>query len=318
MRFAHPAIPIVLAAVLIDTIGFGIVLPVLPQLIVELGDVSLTEATRIAGYMLVVYALMHFFAGPVIGRLGDRFGRRPVMIVALAAFSIDYALMAGAPTIGWLFLGRAIAGIAGAVYAPASAVIADTSPPERRSQSYGYLAAAFGLGFIIGPAIGGLLGELGPRAPFYAAAGFGAINALVIALFLPETLPPENRRPFSWRSANVFGAFAPLARHAVAIPLLVAWFLWQVAHQIYPAIWAFWTKLAFQWSEAAIGASLAFSGLLMATVQLVLTGRIVGRIGEPRAIALGLGCARSVSPPMPSSRPTGWSSSSWRLPRCRG
>lgn len=279
-----------LGALLIDSIGFGIVIPVLPQLLLELGAADFAEATRIAGYMLVVYAGTQFFAGPVIGRLGDRFGRRPVLLASLAAFTVDYALMAVAPTIAWLFLGRAVAGVAGAVYAPASAVIADTVPPDQRGQAFGYLGAAFGLGFILGPAIGGLLGELGPRAPFYAVVVLGALNVLAIALFLPETLRAEHRRPFSWRGANLFGSFAPLAAHRIAIPLLVAWFLWQLAHQIYPASWAFWAKLEYRWSEAMIGASLAVSGLSMATVQIVLTGRFIARLGEQRTIVVGL-CA---------------------------
>src|SRR6187551_188585 len=190
MRFHHRAVPIVLAALLIDSIGFGIVLPVLPRLIVALAHVTVSEATRIGGYMLVAYAGTQFFAGPVLGNLGDRFGRRRVLLLSMVAFSIDYGLMALAPTIAWLFLGRAVAGIAGASYAPANAVLADVTPPDKRGATFGLMGAAFGLGFILGPAIGGLLAGFGTRAPFIAAASIAALNALWMAFWLPETLPP--------------------------------------------------------------------------------------------------------------------------------
>ena len=288
MQFAHRAVPIVLAAVTIDTIGFGIVLPVLPQLITELGEVDYAQATRIAGYMLVLYAATQFFAGPIMGRLGDRFGRRPVLIASLTAFTIDYGLMAIAPTLGWLFLGRAIAGVAGAVYGPATAVIADVTPPEKRGATFGLISAGFGIGFILGPAIGGLLGQIGPRAPFIAVAVLGMLNVIAMALFLPESLATENRRPFVLREANILGSFRPLAAHRIAYPLIGAWFLHQLAHIIYPATWAFWTKLQYQWSEALIGASLAVSGAAMAVVQIFGTGRAIARFGEQRTIVIGL------------------------------
>src|SRR3954468_7524676 len=170
MRFHHPAVPIVLAVLLIDSIGFGIVLPVLPGLVVHLAQVTLPQATRIAGYMLVAYAGMQFLAGPVMGNLGDRFGRRPVLLACVLAFTIDYGLMAAAPTIGWLFVGRLIAGIAGASYGPANAVLADVTAPEERAKVFGLMGAAFGGGFILGPALGGLISNFGTRAPFIAAA----------------------------------------------------------------------------------------------------------------------------------------------------
>jgi len=178
MRFHHPAIPIVLTILLLDSIGFGIVLPVLPGLIEHLGRVSLPEATRIAGYMLVAYAVAQFFAGPVLGNLGDRFGRRPILLFSAVAFAFDYLLMAAAPTLGWLFVGRAIAGAAGATYGPANAVLADVTPPEKRGATFGLMGAAFGLGFILGPAVGGLLSGLGTRAPFIVAAALAGANSL--------------------------------------------------------------------------------------------------------------------------------------------
>ena len=283
------AIPIVLTAVLIDTIGFGIVLPVLPALLGHIGHVRLADATRISGYLIAVFALTQFFAGPVLGNLSDRFGRRPVLIASMLAFAIDYALMALAPTIAWLFVGRAIAGITGAVYAPANAVLADVTAPEQRGRVYGWMGAAFGFGFIIGPAIGGLLAGFGVRAPFVGAAILALVNALAMITLMPETLARENRRAFRWQSANIFSAFAPLMRSGGATALLLALFLWQLAHNVYPATWSFWAVARFGWSEAEIGLSLAFVGLVMAVVQGLLTGPIIARVGEWRAIVVGLG-----------------------------
>ena len=288
MPFANRAVPIVLAAVLIDTIGFGIVIPILPALITRLGHVGLDQATRISGYLLGVYALTQFFAGPVLGNLGDSFGRRPVLIASMLAFAADYALMAFAPTLAWLFVGRAVAGVAGAIYGPASAVLADVTPPEGRAKVFGYIGAAFGIGFIIGPAIGGLLSDLGPRAPFIAAAALALINATMMIFLMPESLAPALRRPFDWRSANVIGAFRPLFKSGDAAPLLIAWFFWSLASNVYPATWSFWSAARFGWDARAIGWSLAFVGLVMASVQMLLTGPIIARLGERRAAVLDL------------------------------
>ena len=286
--FHHRAVPIALAAILIDTIGFGIVLPVLPALVVRLGRVDLPTATRIGGYLLIAFAVAQFFAGPVLGNLGDRFGRRPVLLAAMAAFSADYWLMAFAPTLAWLFVGRAIAGATGAVYGPVNAVLADVTPPEKRGQVFGYMGSAFGAGFILGPALGGLLSGLGERAPFLAAAALALVNAATIAALLPETLAPEHRRAFDWRRANVFGAFAPLFHAGGATPLLVGSMIWQVAHMVYPATWAFWAELALGWDGRAIGWSLAASGLSMMVAQTFLTGRAIARFGEERTVLIGL------------------------------
>lgn len=290
MRFHHRAVPIVLSAVLIDTIGFGIVIPVLPSLIVELGGLGLADATRIGGYMLIAFAVAQFFAGPVLGSLGDRFGRRPVLLAAMLAFSIDYGLMAFAPTLAWLFAGRLIAGITGAVYGPANAVLADVTPPEQRGATFGLMGAAFGLGFILGPAIGGLLTEWGTRAPFLAAALLALGNAIWIAIALPETLDEAHRRPFEWKRANAFGAFQPLlhAGGAGAVALIVTALLWQLGHMVYPATWAFWAEIRLGWDAKAIGWSLAASGLGMAVVQVALTGRAIARFGEERTVVIGM------------------------------
>ncbi|MGD9968114.1 MAG: TCR/Tet family MFS transporter [Hyphomonadaceae bacterium] len=282
------ALAFIFLTVLIDTIGFGIILPVMPQLIVTLTGAPMAQATLLAGWLLITYAALQFVCGPILGNLSDRYGRRPVLLMSLAAFAFDYALMGFAPTLGWLFLGRAVAGVAGAVYSPAMAYIADVSAPEKRAQSFGLVGAAFGVGFILGPAIGGLLGELGPRAPFFAAAALGALNFVYGYFFLPESLPSQRRRDFEWARANPLGTLLALRRYPAVIAIAGAVFLWQLAHQVYPSTWAFFAKLRFDWSEAAIGGSLAFTGVLMAFTQGYLTGRIVPRIGEHRAVILGM------------------------------
>lgn len=282
------ALAFIFLTVLIDTIGFGIIMPVMPQLIMELTGEPIARATLLAGFLLTTYAALQFACGPIMGNLSDRFGRRPVLLASLAAFALDYMLMGFAPSLAWLFLGRAIAGLAGAVYSPAMAYIADVSPPEKRAQSFGIMGAGLGLGFIIGPAIGGFLGELGPRAPFFAAAALGALNFVYGVFVLPESLPPERRRSFEWKRANPLGALMSLRRYPAVIAIAGAVFLWQLAHQVYPSTWAFFAKIRFDWTEAAIGASLAFVGVLMAFTQGVLTGKIVPRIGEYRAILIGV------------------------------
>ena len=288
MKFHHRAVPIVLLVLLIDAIGFGIVLPVLPSLIVHLADVTVAQATRIAGYMLVAYAGMQFLAGPIMGNLGDRFGRRIVLLGCTLAFTIDYGLMAAAPTIGWLFLGRLIAGIAGASYGPANAVLADVTAPAERAKAFGLMGAAFGGGFILGPALGGLIASLGVRAPFIVAAALAAVNFIWVAVALPETLPAENRRSFDWRRANPLGTFGPLLRAPQALPLIVASFLWQFAHNVYPATWAFWAELRFHWTSAQIGLSLAAAGVSMGLAQVFITGRAVAKFGESRTVVIGM------------------------------
>jgi DHA1 family tetracycline resistance protein-like MFS transporter len=211
-----------------------------------------------------------------------------VILFSMIAFSIDYGLMAAAPTIGWLFVGRFIAGIAGASYTPANAVLADVTAPEKRGAVFGLMGAAFGLGFILGPALGGLLSGFGTRAPFIAAASLAALNALWIVFALPETLPSERRRRFDWRQANALGAFKPLLHARGIAPLLLAALLWQLAHIVYPATWAFWAELALGWDAPRIGWSLAAAGLAMALAQALVTGRAIARFGEERTVVFGM------------------------------
>ena len=290
-RFDHRAVPIVLVAIMIDAIGFGIVMPVLPGLVMTLGHVGLDSATRIGGWMLAVFAIGQFVAAPVIGTLGDAYGRRMVLIASMAAFAADYALMAAAPTRAWLFVGRAIAGVAGATIGPAGAVIADVTPPERRAAAFGLVGAAFGIGFILGPALGGLAAAIGSRAPFVIAAGMAATNALIMLMALPETLPHERRRRFRLRDAHVLEAFRPLFHAGNAAPLLVATFLWQLGGVVYPTTWAYWATAQFGWDATAIGWSLAYVGLLSVIVQMGVTARVIAALGERGAAIVGLACA---------------------------
>lgn len=288
MVFHHRAVPIVLAAAVVDIIGFGIVMPVLPALVTELGQMTLTEATRTAGWLLVAFGVAQFLAGPILGNLGDAYGRRPVLIISMAAFGLDYALMAWAPSLAWLFLGRIVAGAAGAVFGPASAVIADVTEPEQRAAAFGWLGAAFGIGFIVGPALGGIVADLGVRAPFLVAAGLAAANAIAMILLLPETLDAKNRRSFKLRDAHVIDSFKPLFAAGNAAPLLIAWFLWQVSGAVYPAVWSFWATIRFGWDASAIGWSLAWVGLLSIIVQAGVTQRFVKAIGETRTALIAL------------------------------
>lgn len=274
--------------VLIDTIGFGIILPVTPELLMELGGGGLSDASRMGGWLLFAFAIMQFFFAPLIGALSDRYGRRPVLLLSLFAFGVDYLLMGFAPTLALLFVGRCIAGVAGAAYMTANACIADISEPENRAANFGLVGAAFGLGFIIGPVIGGLLGELGPRAPFFAAAALAGVNLLYGFFVFPETLPASERRAFDLSRANPAGALLQLGKYPSALGIAAALFLWTLAHQSLPSVWAFYTMFKFQWSEALVGASLAFAGALMAIVQGGLTRMWMPKLGEVRGAYLGL------------------------------
>ena len=270
----------VVVTVLIDAMGIGIIMPVMPDLIRELTDLPLGAAALWGGYLSFVYAVMQFAFGPTLGNLSDRFGRRPVLLLSLFALAVDYLIMGFAPTLWLLFAGRALAGIAGATYSTANAYMADVSPPDRRAQNFGLIGAGFGVGFVAGPLIGGLAGELGTRAPFFVAAALAMINFAYGALVLPETLAPENRRRFDWRRANPLGAARQIAGMPMVAWFFVAMFLFDLAHFAYPAIWSFYTKEAFAWSNAQIGLSLAIVGISFAVAQGWLIRLILPRLGE--------------------------------------
>ncbi|WP_114228337.1 MULTISPECIES: MFS transporter [Sphingomonas] len=278
----------VLVTILIDAIGFGIVIPVLPRLVMDVGHTGIEQATRIGGWLALTYAAAQFLLGPTIGNLGDHFGRRKIILGCLACLGIDYLLMAVAQTLPLLFLGRLLAGIFGSTYGPCQAALADITAPRDRARLFGFVGAAFGLGFIVGPALGGFLGELGPRAPFIAAAVLAGVNFVYGLTVFPETLRPELRRPFDWRRANPLGALGVIARTPALKPVVACYLLWQIASLVYPSIWAYWGVAAFGWTPAIVGASLAAVGVLMATVQGALTGRIVYRLGERRTAQVGL------------------------------
>jgi DHA1 family tetracycline resistance protein-like MFS transporter len=282
------ALFVIIATVLIDTIGFGIIIPVTPDLLVELTGTTIGGASAWHGALFFSFAVAQFFCAPILGNLSDRFGRRPVILASLLAFGIDYLIMGAAHWIGWLFLGRIVAGMAGAAYTPAYAYLADISPPEKRAQNFGLVGAAFGAGFIIGPAIGGLLGGLGTRAPFFFAGAMALANLAAGYFLLPETLAPQARRPFSWARANPIGTLLHVRKSSAVTALITVTFLWQLAMQVYPSTWSFFTMLRFGWSEQAVGFSLAFVGVIMIITQGGLTRLLIPRLGEKPAALAGM------------------------------
>ena len=285
------AFTFVLITVLLDMVGFGIIIPVLPSLIEEVGHVGLAEAATIAGWMFFAFSMAQFLCAPLVGNLSDAFGRRPLLLLAIFGLGMDYVLSAWAPSLAWLFVGRVLAGVCGSSWVIANAYIADVTPPEGRAKAFGLMGAAFGVGFVIGPAIGGLLGELGPRVPFWVAAAISFLNFVYGWIVLPETLAPANRRRFEWRRANPFGVFAVFRSYPGVMPMCAVLFLFFFASAVYPAIWPFWGMAKFGWSEATVGLTLAIFGLIMAGFQGFLTGPAVARWGEVRVAVAGLACA---------------------------
>lgn len=278
----------ILITVFLDMVGFGIIIPVLPALIGTVGHVTLGEAAAIGGWMAAGYSLAQFLSGPFLGNLSDRYGRRPLLLLAIAGLGIDFLLHALAPNLIWLFAGRLLAGVCGASWVIANALIADITTPEDRGRAFGLMGAAFGLGFVIGPAIGGILGTFGPRVPFYVAAAVSGMNLIYGYFILPETLAPENRRRFEWARANPFGAFKVFRSYPGVLPLCGVLAMFFFFSSVYPAIWPFWGKAAFGWSEAMVGVTLAVFGVVMAGYQGFLTGPAVKRFGEFRVAVLGL------------------------------
>lgn len=274
---------------LIDVTGLGLIIPVLPKLIETLiGNDDISIASQWGGWLTFAYAIMQFIFAPVVGALSDQFGRRPVLLLSLLGFGIDYIFLSFAPTIGWLFVGRIIAGITGASFTTASAYIADISAPEDRSKNFGLIGAAFGLGFIIGPVIGGLLGSYGPRIPFMVAAGLSLVNALYGYFVLPESLAKENRRRFDWRRANPLGAFFQLRKYPSIGGLVVSLVLIYIAAHAVQSNWTFFSIEKFGWSEKIIGISLGMFGILIAIVQGGLIRVINPKLGNEKSVYVGL------------------------------
>ncbi|MFI5172304.1 MAG: TCR/Tet family MFS transporter [Chitinophagales bacterium] len=272
---------------LLDVIGFGIIIPVLPNL-KELNGGDYGDAAKIGGWLLFAFSFMQFIFSPILGNLSDRFGRRPVLLFALFGFACDYLIMAFSPTIGWLFLGRILAGITGASFTTASAYIADISPPEKRAQNFGMIGAAFGIGFIIGPMLGGFLGALGTRVPFYAAAGLTFLNWLYGYFILPESLPKEKRRKFEWKRANPVGSLMALKKYPITYGLVASLVCIYLAAHSVQSNWSFFTMGTFGWSEKAVGISLAIVGLLVGVVQGVLIRFTIPKFGQKKSLYYGL------------------------------
>ncbi len=287
MTQPKPALLFIFITLFLDVLGIGLIVPILPKLIDELASGGLDSASYIFGALVGLYSLMQFIFAPVIGNLSDRFGRRPVILLALLGSGLDYFLMGWAPTLGWFFVGRIISGITGANYSAGIAYIADISPPEKRAANFGIVGAAFGLGFIFGPVLGGWLGEYGLRIPFYAAGALTLINWLYGLLILPESLKPENRRPFSLKRANPIGAILELKKQKLVHGLSISYFISSIAHQVYPSIWVLYTAFRYDWDTRQTGLSLGLVGLMAAIVQGGLTRFIIPAIGERNAAVGG-------------------------------
>jgi len=278
----------ILITVLIDAMGIGLILPVMPQLIQDVGHTDISGAAIWGGTLSAVFAFMQFMFSPTVGSLSDRFGRRPVLLTSNAGMALDYVLMAVAGTIWLLLIGRIIGGITAATHATANAFMADVSPRERKSQSFGLIGAAFGVGFVLGPVIGGLLAELGPRAPFWAAAMLAGANFVFGYFVLPETVTPEKQRAFEWARANPVGGLNAITALPGLGALLSVYFFYQIGNMVYPAIWAYYTAASFGWSPGVIGASLALYGISMAITQAVLIRWVIAKLGEAQTVYWGL------------------------------
>ncbi|MFM2338119.1 MAG: hypothetical protein RL115_1312 [Bacteroidota bacterium] len=282
------AIGFIFITLLIDIMGWGLIIPVMPKLIAQLKNITINEASGQGAWLIAAYAVTQFLFAPVIGNLSDQFGRRPILLSSLVGFGIDYIILALAPTYSWLFIGRIVAGITGASFTTATAYIADISTPATRAKNFGMIGAAFGLGFVIGPALGGMLAGWGIRAPFYAAATLCLLNALYGYFILPESLSKENRRRFEWKKANPFGSLVFLKRMPGIGGLALCYFLIYMAAQSVQGNWSFYTIYRFNWSEGMVGISLAVVGLLVGAVQGGLTRVINPKLGDEKSIYLGL------------------------------
>lgn len=284
------AVAFIFVTILLDMLALGLIMPILPKLVESFVDNDTASAARIFGLFGTAWALMQFLFSPVLGGLSDRFGRRPVILLSNFGLALDYVLMALAPSLIWLFIGRVISGITSASVSTAFAYIADLTPPERRAAVFGKIGAAFGAGFILGPAIGGLLGGIDPRLPFWAAAGLSFANTLYGFLILPESLPRERRVPFRWKSANPIGALHLLRSDRVLAGLSVANFFAQTAHVVLPSTYVLYATYRYGWDTTTVGLTLAMVGICAMIVQGLGIGPIVRRFGERRALMLGLGC----------------------------
>jgi DHA1 family tetracycline resistance protein-like MFS transporter len=284
------AVAFIFVTILLDMFALGLIMPILPKLVESFVNDDTASAARIFGLFGTAWAAMQFFFSPILGGLSDRFGRRPVVLLSNFGLALDYVLMALAPSLTWLFVGRVISGITSASVSTAFAYIADVTPPERRAAVFGKIGAAFGAGFILGPALGGLLGGMDPRLPFWVAAGLSFANTLYGLLILPESLPRNRRSPFRWKSANPLGALHLLRSNRGLAGLSVVNFIAQLAHVVLPSTFVLYATYRYGWDAKTVGLTLALVGVCAMAVQGTAIGPIVRRFGERRALLLGLGC----------------------------
>lgn len=282
------ALAFIFITILLDVIGMGIIIPVIPKLIEQLTGKGLNQASQYGGWLMFSYAIMQFLFSPILGGLSDKFGRRPILLFALLGLAIDYVFQAWAPTITWLFIGRIIAGITGASFTTATAYIADISEPAKRAQNFGLIGVAFGLGFIIGPSLGGLCSKFGARIPFIVAAGLTLLNFLYGYFILPESLKSDHRRKFEWKRANPIGSLLQLKKYPVISGLIASLVLVYIAAHAVQSNWTYYTMLKFSWNEDWVGYSLGFVGILVAIVQGGLIRIIIPKIGQKKSVYIGL------------------------------
>ncbi len=282
------AIGFIFITLMIDITGLGLIIPVMPKLIEELTGGNISQASEYGGWLTFTFAIMQFLFSPVLGGLSDQYGRRPILLFALFGFALDYLFLSFAPTIAWLFVGRALAGITGASITTATAYIADISTDENRAKNFGMIGAAFGLGFIIGPVIGGLLGAYGARVPFMVAAALTFLNFLYGYFILPESLDREHRRTFKWKRANPLGSLLQLKKYPALSGLVVSFVLIYLASHAVQSNWSFFTIEKFKWSESLIGISLGVVGVLVAVVQGGLIRYINPKLGNEKSVYTGL------------------------------
>jgi len=283
------ALGFIFITLLIDSIGFGIIIPVMPTLITQMIHGNLSVASEYGGWLTFAYSFMQFICAPIVGNLSDKYGRRPVLLFSLFGFGVDYLFLSVAPTIWWLFVGRIIAGITGASFTTASAYIADISTPEKRAQNFGLIGAAFGLGFIIGPGIGGQLTNYGIRFPFFAAAVLALLNWLYGYFILPESLSKEHRREFEWKRANPLGSLMQLKKYPAVAGLIVSLILVYISVHAVQSTWTFYNMEKFNWTPQLVGYSLTFVGVMIALVQGGLIRVIIPKLGKERSVYVGLG-----------------------------
>jgi DHA1 family tetracycline resistance protein-like MFS transporter len=281
------AFAFVFVTVALDMLALGVIVPVLPKLVLEFEGGDSARAAAIFGVFGTVFAAMQFLFAPLLGALSDRYGRRPIILLSNAALGLDYLLMALAPSLSWLFVGRVLAGVCSASFSIPGAYVADVTPPAERAARFGALGAAFGLGFVVGPAFGGLLGQWDPRLPFWVAAVLSLANFFYGIAVLPESLPPHRRSALDWRRANPLGALRALRAHPEVIGLAAALFLAAVAHEVQPSLWVLYTDHRYQWDARTVGLTLALVGVMSAFVGAVLTGRAVASFGERPTLLAG-------------------------------